>query len=151
MIRTIVVGADGSEGSRRAIAWAAGRAVELGAEVLAVLVLRPFGEFVMDVPPLPGHVITRLHDALEESWCKPLRDADAKYRSLVVEADPASGLLDVANREHADLLVLGAQGQGGVVHRVLGSVTYKVAHRAECPVVIVPAPRRESAEPALAH
>jgi nucleotide-binding universal stress UspA family protein len=141
MISKIVVGADGSEGSQGAIEWAAGRAAELGAEVLAVLVLRPFGEFVMDIPPLPGHVFAGLREALEQIWCKPLRDAGVKYRSLVVEDDPASGLLKIADQERADLLVLGAQGHGGVVHRVLGSVTYKVAHHAECPVVIVP-PKR---------
>lgn len=139
MIHKIVVGADGSEGSHRAIAWAGGRAIELDAEVVAVLVLRPFGEFVMDIPPLPGHVLPGLRDTLERIWCKPLRDQGAKYRSLVVEDDPAGGLLKVAEQERADMLVLGAQGNGGVVHRVLGSVTYKVAHHAECPVVIVPA------------
>jgi nucleotide-binding universal stress UspA family protein len=138
MIRKIVVGADGSEGSQRAIEWAAGRALELGAEVVAVLVVRPFGEFVMEVPPLPGHVVSGLRDALEKSWCAPLRDAGVEYRSLVAEDDPASGLLETADRERADMLVLGAHGHGRVVHRVLGSVTYKVAHRAECPVVIVP-------------
>jgi nucleotide-binding universal stress UspA family protein len=141
MISKIVVGADGSAGSRHAIEWAAGRAVELDAEVLAVLVIRPVGEFIMDLPPLPGNVVSGLREALEQIWCKPLRDAGAKYRSVVVEGDPGSGLLEIADREHADMLVLGAQGHGGVVHRVLGSVSYKVAHRAECPVVIVPTPR----------
>jgi nucleotide-binding universal stress UspA family protein len=141
MIRKIVVGADGSAGSQGAIEWAGGRAVELEAEVLAVLVLRPFGEFIMELPPLPGHVLSGLREALEQIWCKPLRDAGVKYRSLVVEDDPASGLLKVAEQEGADMLVLGAQGHGGVVHRVLGSVSYKVAHHAECPVVIVPTKR----------
>jgi nucleotide-binding universal stress UspA family protein len=139
VIRKIVVGADGSEGSQRAIEWAGGRAAELDAEVLAVLVVRPFGEFVMDVPPLPGHVTSELRDALEQLWCKPLRDRGARYRSLLVEGDPAVRLIETAHHEHADMLVLGAQGHGGPVHRMLGSVTYKVAHRAECPVVIVPA------------
>jgi nucleotide-binding universal stress UspA family protein len=144
MIGKIVVGADGSAGSQRAIEWAGGRALELGSEVVAVLAVRPFGEFVMEVPPLPGNVIPDLREALEQIWCKPLRDQGVKYRSLVVEDDPASGLLEAADREHADMLVLGAQGHGGVVHRILGSVTYKVAHRAECPVVIVPAPPHEA-------
>jgi nucleotide-binding universal stress UspA family protein len=140
MIDKIVVGADGSEGSQRAITWAAGRAAELGAEVVAVLIVRPTGEFLMELPPLPGHAVDTLREALEHTWCKPLRDAGVKYRSLVVEDDPASGLLDAASREHADMLVLGSHGHGRVVQRVLGSVTYKVAHRAECPVVIVPMP-----------
>jgi nucleotide-binding universal stress UspA family protein len=141
MIAKIVVGADGSAGSHAAIEWAGARATELGAEVVAVLVVRPLGEFILELPPLPGHVISGLHDALERTWCKPLRDAGVKYRSVVVEDDPANGLLKAVEQEHADMLVLGAQGHGGVVHRVLGSVSYKVAHRAECPVVLVPTKR----------
>lgn len=137
MIRTIVVGADGTEGSRRAIEWAGSRAVELGAEVIAVLVVRPFGEFIMELPPLPGDVVHKLGQTLDQTWCQPLRDAGAKYRSSVVEADPAHGLVQAADREHADMLVLGTNGHSGL-GRFLGSVTYKVAHHAHCPVVIVP-------------
>jgi nucleotide-binding universal stress UspA family protein len=144
MIHTIVVGADGSPGSQRAVSWAGERAQELGAEVVAVLAVRPLGEFVMELPPMPGHVMTHLREALERTWCKPLRDLGVKYRTVVVEDDPAHGLLDVVDREHADLLVLGAQGHGGVVHRALGSVTYKTTHHAECPVVIVPATTRSA-------
>jgi nucleotide-binding universal stress UspA family protein len=139
MIRTIVVGVDGSDGARGALVWAGLRAGELGAEVVAVLVVRPFGEFVLQLPPLPGDLLRRLRRTLDESWCQPLRDAGVKHRSVLVEGDPAVGLVEVADREHADMLVLGANEHSGL-GRILGSVTYKVAHRAHCPVVIVPAP-----------
>jgi nucleotide-binding universal stress UspA family protein len=36
------------------------------------------------------------------------------------------------------MIVLGAQGHGGLVDRLLGGDPYKVAHRARQPVVIVP-------------
>lgn len=140
MIREIVVGADGTAGSHRAVEWAASRASELDAEVTAVLVVRPFGEFVIDVPPLPGHVVATLRQSLERTWSKPLREAGVRYRTLVLEDDPARGLLHAAEQAHADMIVLGAHGHGGFLDRVLGSVTYKVAHHAPCPVVIVPTP-----------
>ncbi len=44
----------------------------------------------------------------------------------------------VADREDADLIVVGAHGHGGFEDRMLGSVSYKVSHRAHQPVVIVP-------------
>ena len=44
----------------------------------------------------------------------------------------------VADREDGDLIVVGAHGHGGFGDRVLGSVSYKVCHRAHQPVVIVP-------------
>jgi nucleotide-binding universal stress UspA family protein len=149
VIRKIVVGVDGTDGSNRALEWAASRAAELEAEVVAVLVVRPLGEFVMELPPLPGDVMRKLHQTLDRTWSRPLDDAGVKHRGLVIEDDPARGLVGAADREHADLLVLGANGHGGM-GRFLGSVTYKVAHHAHCPVVIVPsedATAREASTP----
>ena len=37
-----------------------------------------------------------------------------------------------------DLLIVGAKGHGGLADRVLGGVSYRVAHRARQPVVVVP-------------
>ena len=98
MIKTIVVGVDGTEGSHRALEWTAERATELHARV--------------------------------------------PYRSYVVEESAAHALVHVAEREHADLLVLGAHGHGSFTDRLLGSVSYSVSHAAPCPVVIIPAEAR---------
>jgi nucleotide-binding universal stress UspA family protein len=82
-------------------------------------------------------MVPRIAETLEHDWCKSLRSAGVTYRSYVVEDDPVHGLVAAAKRENADMLVLGARSRGGVADRLLGSVTYKVAHRAHCPVVIV--------------
>ena len=61
------------------------------------------------------------------------------YKAITVEDKaPAAALRDVARAERADLIVVGAQGHGGVGERLLGSVGYKLAHTARQPVVIVP-------------
>lgn len=44
--------------------------------------------------------------------------------------------MDVAEREKADLIVVGNKGMAGV-RRVLGSVPNSVAHQAPCSVMIV--------------
>ena len=135
MISTIVVGVNEEDSS--AVRWAGERASELGAQVVAVFAVRPITEFVLTVPPFSPQLVPRVAEMLEREWCEPLRAAGVSYRSYVVEDDPASGLVAVAEREHADMLVLGARSRGGIADRLLGSVTYKVAHRAHCPVVIV--------------
>ena len=99
--------------------------------------VRPITEFVLTVPPFSPQLVPRVAEMLEREWCEPLRAAGVSSRSYVVEDDPANGLVAAAEREHADMLVLGARSRGGIADRLLGSVTYKVAHRAHCPVVIV--------------
>ncbi len=47
-------------------------------------------------------------------------------------------ILDVAEAEKADLLVMGRRGLGRVREVLLGSVSQKVLHHADCKVVIVP-------------
>jgi nucleotide-binding universal stress UspA family protein len=51
--------------------------------------------------------------------------------------DPADALITVADREGADLIVVGNKGMKGA-RRVLGSVPNSVAHRASCSVLILP-------------
>ncbi|HEY3672917.1 MAG TPA: universal stress protein [Acidimicrobiia bacterium] len=135
MISTIVVGVN--EEDSDATRWAGERAAELGAQVVAVFVVRPITEFLLTIPPLPSQMAPRMAEMLERDWCKPLRSTGVRYRSYVVENDPANGLVAAAEQENADMLVLGARSRGGIADRLLGSVTYKVAHRAHCPVVIV--------------
>jgi nucleotide-binding universal stress UspA family protein len=142
MIQTIVVGVDGTDGSHRALEWTAQRATELHADVVAVFAMPPASEFVMSVPPLPANAVHDLRSQFQAHWCQPLRDAGVSYRSYVVEQSPAHALVNFAEREHADLLVLGAHGHGSLTDRLLGSVSYTVSHAAPCPVVIIPVEAR---------
>ena len=53
------------------------------------------------------------------------------------EGDPASRLLEVAERENADLIVLGSRGLGRIKEILLGSTSHKVTMMAGCPCLIV--------------
>src|SRR5262249_62431110 len=119
-----------------------GRATELHANVVAVFAMPPASEFVMSIPPLPAEAVHDLRHHFEEHWCRPLRDAGVPYRSYVAEESATHALVRLAEREHADLIVLGAHGHGGFADRLLGSTSYSVSHAAPCPVVIIPAESR---------
>jgi nucleotide-binding universal stress UspA family protein len=138
--RLLMVGVDGSDGSRRALEWAAGMSQATGAHVLAVHVLTYSREFIHDVMPETMRTWRReLEDDLRTRWVKPLLAAGVDHRAVVVEGEsPAAALLDLADRERADVLIVGAKGHGGFADRVLGGVSYRITHRARQPVVVVP-------------
>jgi nucleotide-binding universal stress UspA family protein len=136
----IVVGVDGSDGGQRALEWAVARSVDIGATLIAVHVLRYTKELLRDLPPTG---ITRwrrdLEAQLNRLWVTPARDVGVAVKTLLVENDTAAaGLATTADREGADLIVVGCHGEGNLADRILGSTSYKLTHRATQPVVVVP-------------
>ena len=140
-LRLVMVGADGSAGARPALEWTAAIASATGAAALAVHVLTYNRELVRDLTLDTMRTWRRdLDHELHTAWIAPLSAAGIDHQALLIEADsPAVGLLEAADAEHADLLVVGTKGHGGVAGRVLGSTGYKLTHHAHCPVVVVPA------------
>lgn len=141
----IVVGVDGSEGATRALSWCAEYAPRLGLEVVAVLSvpipvyagLVPFGQWPAEDP----EARERLVETVRDEWCTPLREGHVKYDALVVDGSAPWMLMDVADREDADLIVVGSRGHGGFGELLLGSTSHQLAHHSRRPVVIVPPER----------
>ena len=61
----------------------------------------------------------------------------AKIDAVVEYGDPAKGIVDVAEREHADLIVMGRRGLSDFEGLVMGSVAHKVSHFADCPCLTI--------------
>jgi nucleotide-binding universal stress UspA family protein len=123
-IRTIVVGADGSEtaGEALAVALWLGRVLGAGLHVVSA-----YG--VLQAPS----------DA-EVVLAAATRAAAAEGLEAVTHArreDPAEALIAVAEEQHADLLVVGNRGMSRPSRFLLGSVANKVSHHAPCSVLIV--------------
>jgi nucleotide-binding universal stress UspA family protein len=139
-LRLIVVGVDGSNGSRRAVEWAAGLASATGAAVLAVHVLTYGTEMIRDVMPETMRAWRlELREELRTTWVEPLASRGIEHRTEMVEHDsPAAGLLAITDEQNADVLVVGARSHGGLTDRLLGGVSYRVTHRSRIPVVVVP-------------
>jgi universal stress protein A len=138
-IQRILVGVDGSVGSRRAVAFAADRAADLGAEVIVVMVMDPSREFVRDLPPT-GLTNWRqdVRRKLKTEWVEPLRQAGVSLSIEVLEGLPAETLIKKADDLAVDLIVIGTHGHGGIADRLTGSVSYTLTHRARRPVIVVP-------------
>lgn len=142
----IVVGVDGSQSSKAALAWAVGEARLTGAAVEAVIAWH-YPVMVGGVPFAPIGVVESegygtfaakvLNDAIAETVAP---DGPVKVSSVVSEGSAAQVLLDAA--KDADMLVVGSRGHGGFAGALLGSVSQACVHHAQCPVVIIRAPAR---------
>jgi len=133
----IVVGVDGSEPSKAALAWAIRQAMLTGSVVEAVMAWEP--------PATYGYAFPAVDDAdFEKNAGQALAEAIADVaeacesvtiKATVVYGNAARALLDAA--KGASLLVVGSRGHGGFVEALLGSVGQHCVHHATCPVVVV--------------
>lgn len=72
---------------------------------------------------------------------QPVEEAIAsnniKYRVEILHGTPGPTIVEYANKENYDILVIGSRGLNSLQEMVLGSVSHKVVKRANCPVLIV--------------
>lgn len=147
----VVVGVDGSDGSRAALVHAVSAAARRGADLEVVssyaVELYYLGGAAIDVPSVAGirddtHGRARgfVADVLGDPVVADLvADAHVTVRLVVSEGPAAQTLVDRA--EGAELLVVGSRGRGAMRSALLGSVALHCVTHAPCPVVVVhPAP-----------
>jgi len=148
--RRIVVGVDASPAAEAALRWAIAYAHAARAEVVAV---HAFEMPVYFTYPLDGGGPVMLDDSVregvrrcfEEEWCAPLAGSGVRHRTVMADGGAAAVLLDIAEREGAELVVTGRRGLNTIGELVLGSVSHHVIHGSKRPVVLVPAPERPAA------
>jgi nucleotide-binding universal stress UspA family protein len=123
MYERILVGTDGSDTAGKAVQ----RAVDLAKATGATLT-----------------IVTAGADAGGTSGKQLLDDVAAAHRASgvaidtkVLAGDPASALVEEAEANGYDLLVVGNRGMAGASRFLLGSVPNKVSHHAPCALLIV--------------
>ncbi|MBA2764470.1 MAG: universal stress protein [Thermoleophilaceae bacterium] len=144
MFGTMVVGTDGSETALQAVREAADLAIELGAVVHLVSAYEPVAnqrlqEERESIPPDLEWLINPREDvraALEDA-AEQLRARDLTVETHPREGDPADAILDVAEEQQAQLIVVGNKGMSGAKRFLLGSVPNKISHHAPCSVLII--------------
>ena len=62
----------------------------------------------------------------------------AKLRLVVEFGASFKNIVELAEKEHVDVIVMSTHGRTGLDHIILGSVTEKVIARAPCPVLVLP-------------
>ncbi|WP_446210383.1 universal stress protein [Micromonospora sp. IBSANI012] len=140
--RRIVVGVDGSPGSRTALRWAMTQAELTDARVEAVSAWQDpavYG-FAYGWSPAVFEDVS-IAAVTEKVLAETVADEAAKGSTVqiltrVLHGHPAQVLLDAAGG--AQLLVVGSRGHGAFAGILLGSVGQHCVQHASCPVVVVP-------------
>lgn len=81
--------------------------------------------------------LTRTNTLALECVAKPRRETLELAPSIVKLGDPRDVILEVAEAQRADLIVIGTHGRRGLSRLVLGSVAESVVRTAACPVLTV--------------
>jgi nucleotide-binding universal stress UspA family protein len=144
MFASMVVGTDGSETAMHAVSEAKELAASLGSHIHLVAAYDRVPESRLreerkKVPSDLEWMVNPLEDVevtLEQA-ASELRAAGVKVTTHPVEDDPADAIIDVAEQENADVIVVGNKGMTGARRFLLGSVPNKVSHHAPCNVLIV--------------
>lgn len=132
--RKILFPTDLSPPGDEALALASSLARDTGAELLIVHAEEPpvayaGGEFYYDIPLTNSE---NLRKALER--VVPKRP-DVSYRHVMVTGEPASAIVQLAEDEKVDFIVMGTHGRTGLLRLLMGSVAEAVVRRAPCPVI----------------
>jgi nucleotide-binding universal stress UspA family protein len=144
MFSRIVVGTDGSETARQAVREATELAKQTGASLDVVSAFEPvpssrLREERLQAPSDIEHAVNPQEDvnAILAEVERDVGDSGVQVRTFARQGEPADAILDVAEEENADLIVVGNKGMTGAKRFLLGSVPNKVSHHAPCSVLII--------------
>jgi len=137
----VLVGYDGSENSKRALARGATIAHRGGGALRVVIVVNTgLLAFAPMAPPVPSEVF----DDLIKSGRELLSQAMNSVASLVPgvsgtveEGNPAESILELASRDDTDLIVVGRRGISGIERFLLGGVSSTIVSHSKCDVLVV--------------
>lgn len=69
-------------------------------------------------------------------------DTNVRYEHRMFIGDPADVIVETAEKEHTDLIVLGTHGRTGLRRLLMGSVAEAVVRRSSCPVLTFREPKQ---------
>jgi len=138
--RLILAGVDFSAESAHALRYAAATARRCGGRVVAVYAVDPLLSAAAAAQAYAQYPIEQdARKELERFVRKTLGPADAGHvECAVVVGSARQALADEARRRHADVVVLGTRGRGGISKMFFGSTTEGLLRRYHGAVMVVP-------------
>jgi nucleotide-binding universal stress UspA family protein len=130
----IVVGYDGSESAKRALERATTIAGESKRIVVVAAAESRAGAGITEGAHLDPSEVERRRRDLEEAKAY-LSGRGIEAETIEAQGDPGDVVVEMA--KDADLAIVGSRGLNPLQRLLMGSVSSKVVHRAECDVLVV--------------
>jgi len=146
----IIVGVDGSDHSRRALAWAMREAVKHHQPLTVMSIhppsARPATSIYWGVHSYPENSFDPdLARMAVQQFAEKVASEVGEAPEMTVSIGTGDAAEELVNASHdADLLVVGSRGEGGFARLLMGSVSSQVVHHAHCPVVVIRGARQAS-------
>jgi nucleotide-binding universal stress UspA family protein len=141
MINSVAVGTDGSDTAATAIEFAIDLAQKYGARLVVISSYKPVSETRLksEQKDAPEDIQWSINptedvDAILSDVEEKAQEAGLSVTTVAGDGEPADVLVDHAEQQGADVLVVGNKG---MQRRILGSVPNSVAHKATCTVIVV--------------
>lgn len=139
MANELIVGYDGSACAEAALIEAAALAGHLGCSLVVASAAEPPAVLAGGAGDQRRLLHQRGDEILKQAG-ETVDQTGVAATYLVVDARPAQGLLDLAERYDARMIVIGTYGEAPLVGAILGSTPHKLLHLSTRPVLVVPAP-----------
>jgi len=143
MYKRILFPTDGSEITRKALDSAIDLAKLTGAEIYALSVKEPFPySAISEMQPVPPQEFYDAQERIAAERVKGAQEAASaagvKCQAHTVEAlHPWEAILDHADKQGCDVIVMASHGRRGVAALLLGSETQRVLLHTKLPVLVV--------------
>ena len=138
MFKNILLAIDGSEYSNKALAYAANMA-EIYRATLWLVHVFPHTSDLLGYDDYEKLYAKRkcAGQSILDAAAELLGESPFEIRTELREGPEAESILDFAENSQADIIVMGTRGMGAIKGLLLGSVSRKVIHYANCPVMVV--------------
>ncbi|OGU00663.1 MAG: universal stress protein [Geobacteraceae bacterium GWC2_48_7] len=144
--KKILVAIDGTpqsdKAAEEAVRMATGTGSQFNSRIYAMLVLpnAPASTYTDFVPAAPITETDQWSDMRQRIFYviqKYAMEHDVPLELIVEYGEPAEKLIDFAEKEEVDVIVIGSSSKGFLQRKLKGSVSHKVATNAKCSVYIV--------------
>lgn len=137
MYEKILLPLDGSDLGQQAIPYAEKLAGRLGSQIKLVHVMGPHENKYSNMHKLYLQKIAEAIEKGTEQYAeKPGRDK-IDIESIILAGDPAQEIVDYANKENIDLIVMSTHGRTGITRWALGSVADRVLRATRKPLALI--------------
>ncbi len=140
MFTSILVPIDGSDNSYRALDAALLLSEKLGSSITVVNVMEQVPITHIESEKLLSELLEAYKKENQEILSKCSNIATEKglsIKTLLLQGNPASVILDYSKKEKFDLVIMGSRGMGKFKQLILGSVSSKIVHHSPCAILLI--------------